>query len=84
MSAPLSIGEFKSGVIKCALHSAVFDAATGAVRGQPQIHRAAPETLPPEMAQTLRKVAEIQDQIRCEPLHPFPVGEGHGAISVYV
>lgn len=38
MSAPVSMGPFKSGVLKCALHAAVFDAETGAVRGPPQMH----------------------------------------------
>lgn len=35
MNAPLDLGTFKSGVLKCPLPNAVFDARTGEVRGQP-------------------------------------------------
>ena len=83
MSAPLSIGTFKSGVVKCALHSAVFDAETGAVRGQPQMHMPA-AALPPEMMEAMAKMGEIMGQIRCEPLRPFPVAVESGQVLVFV
>lgn len=83
MSAPLSIGTFKSGVIKCALHSAVFDAETGAVRGQPQMHMPAAQ-LPPEMMEAMAKMGQIMAQIRCETLRPYPVGVENGQVMVYV
>lgn len=83
MSTPMSIGTFKSGVIKCALHSAVFDAETGAVRGQPQMHMPAAQ-LPPEMMEAMAKMGEIMAQIRCEPLRPYPVAVESGQVMVYV
>jgi nitrite reductase/ring-hydroxylating ferredoxin subunit len=84
MSAPLSIGTFKSGVIKCALHSAVFDAETGAVKGQPQMHMGGSDKLPPEMVEAMMKMGQIMAQIRCEPLRPFPVAVESGSVMVYV
>lgn len=84
MSAPISVGAFKSGVIKCALHSAVFDAETGAVRGQPQMHTGGREKLPPEMAQAFAEMGKIMAQIRCEYLRPFPVAVESGRVSVFV
>lgn len=84
MSAPISIGAFKSGVIKCALHSAVFDAETGTVRGQPQMHSGGMGELPPEMAQAFAEMGKIMAQIRCENLHPFPVAIENGRISVFI
>ena len=84
MSAPISIGALKSGVIKCALHSAVFDAETGAVRGQPQMRAGGMDKLPPEMAQAFAEMGKIMAQIRCENLRPFPVAVENGRISVFV
>jgi nitrite reductase/ring-hydroxylating ferredoxin subunit len=84
MSAPLSIGSFKSGVIKCALHSAVFDAETGAVRGQPQMHMGGASNLPPEFVEAMAKMGEIMAQIRCETLRPFPVAVESGSVMIYV
>ncbi len=84
MSAPISIGTFKSGVLKCALHAAVFDAESGAVRGQPQMHVPASDKLPPEMLQAMAEMGKIMGQIRCEPLRPFPVAVSNGQISVYL
>jgi nitrite reductase/ring-hydroxylating ferredoxin subunit len=84
MSAPLSIGTFKSGVIKCALHSAVFDAETGAVRGQPQMHAPGAGQLPPEMMEAMAKMGQIMAQIRCETLRPYPVAVENGQVMVYV
>ena len=84
MSAPMSIGTFKSGVLKCALHSAVFDAETGSVRGQPQMHAGGMEKLPPEMAQAFAEMGKVMAQIRCENLRPFPVAVENGRINVFV
>ena len=84
MSAPISIGTFKSGVLKCALHAAVFDAETGAVRGQPQMHAPPMEKLPPEMAEALAAMGKVMAQIRCEGLRPYPVAVENGQISVFV
>jgi len=83
MSAPMSIGAFKSGVIKCALHSAVFDAESGAVRGQPQMHMGG-GTLPPELMEAMAKMGEIMAQIRCDPLRPYPVAVENGQVMVFV
>jgi nitrite reductase/ring-hydroxylating ferredoxin subunit len=83
MSAPMSIGSFKSGVLKCALHAAVFDAETGAVRGQPQMHMPSVQ-LPPEMMQAMAQMGQIMAQIRCEPLRPYPVAVENGQVMVYV
>jgi nitrite reductase/ring-hydroxylating ferredoxin subunit len=84
MSAPLSIGTFKSGSIKCALHAAVFDAETGAVRGQPQMHAPGAAQLPPEMMEAMAKMGQIMAQIRCETLRPYPVAVENGHVMVYV
>lgn len=83
MSAPVSIGSFKSGVIKCSLHSAVFDAETGGVRGQPQMHMPSAQ-LPPEMLAAMAKMGEIMSQIRCEPLRPYPVAVEGTVVKVYI
>jgi nitrite reductase/ring-hydroxylating ferredoxin subunit len=83
MSAPISIGTFKSGVLKCALHAAVFDAETGAVRGQPQMHMPAAQ-LPPEMMEAMAKMGQVMAQIRCEALRPYPVAVENGHVMVYV
>jgi toluene monooxygenase system ferredoxin subunit len=83
MSAPLSLGTFKSGVIKCALHSAVFDAETGAVKGQPQMHAPAGQ-LPPEMMEAMAKMGQIMGQIRCESIRPYPVAVENGQVMVYL
>jgi nitrite reductase/ring-hydroxylating ferredoxin subunit len=83
MSAPMSIGSFKSGVIKCALHAAVFDAETGVVRSQAQMHMPAAQ-LPPEMMQAMAQMGQIMAQIRCEPLRPYPVAVESGQVMVYL
>lgn len=84
MSAPLSLGTFKSGVIKCALHSAVFDAETGAVRGQPQMHAPDASKLPPDFLQAMAQMGQIMAQIRCENIRPFPVAVESGSVKVFV
>jgi nitrite reductase/ring-hydroxylating ferredoxin subunit len=83
MSAPMSIGTFKSGVLKCALHSAVFDAETGAVKGQPQMHSGGAQ-LPPELMEAMAKMGQIMAQIRCEPLRPYPTAVENGQVMVFV
>jgi nitrite reductase/ring-hydroxylating ferredoxin subunit len=86
MSVPMSLGTMKSGVIKCALHSAVFDAETGAVRGQPQMamdgHMS--DKLPAEMLQAMANMGKIMAQVRCEPMRPFPLAVENGRCMVYV
>jgi nitrite reductase/ring-hydroxylating ferredoxin subunit len=84
MSTPLSLGTFKSGVIKCPLHSAVFDAETGSVRGQPVMHMEGAAQLPPEMIEAMKKMGELMAQIRCEILRPFPAAVESGSVMVYV
>jgi nitrite reductase/ring-hydroxylating ferredoxin subunit len=84
MSTPLSIGTFKSGVLKCALHAAVFDAETGAVRGQPQMHMGGMLNLPPEVVEAMTQMGKIMAQIRCEPLRPFPVAIENGRVFVHL
>jgi nitrite reductase/ring-hydroxylating ferredoxin subunit len=84
MSAPLSVGTFKSGVIKCALHSAVFDAETGGVRGQPIMRMEGVDKLPPEMMEAMAAAGQIMAQIRCETLRPFPVAVENGQVLVFV
>jgi nitrite reductase/ring-hydroxylating ferredoxin subunit len=83
MSTPMSIGTFKSGVIKCALHPAVFDAETGSVRGQPVMHMGGAQ-LPPEMMEAMQKMGEIMAQIRTEVLRSLPVAVEAGSVMVYV
>ncbi|MGA8303868.1 MAG: Rieske 2Fe-2S domain-containing protein [Thermoplasmata archaeon] len=83
MSAPLSLGVFKSGVIKCALHSAVFGAETGQVRGQPVMH-APSGNLPPEFMEAMAKMGQIMGQIRCETIRPYPVAVENGEVMVFV
>jgi nitrite reductase/ring-hydroxylating ferredoxin subunit len=84
MSAPLSIGTFKSGVVKCALHAAVFEAETGEVRGQPQMHAPGAGELPPEMIEAMAKMGQIMSQIRCETLRPYPGAVENGEVMVYL
>jgi nitrite reductase/ring-hydroxylating ferredoxin subunit len=84
MSAPLSLGTFKSGVVKCVLHSAVFDAETGAVRGQPIMHMGGADKLPPEMMEAMAAMGKVMAQIRCETLRPFPVAVENGKVLIFV
>jgi nitrite reductase/ring-hydroxylating ferredoxin subunit len=79
----MRIGAFKSGVIRCALHSVVFDAETGSVRGQPVMHMGGAQ-LPPEMMDAMKKMGEILAQIRTEVLRPFPVAVDAGSVMVFV
>jgi nitrite reductase/ring-hydroxylating ferredoxin subunit len=84
MSVPLSAGSLKSGVIKCALHSAVFDAETGAIRGQPQLHSGGTEKLPPEMLEAFAKMGAIMAKVRTEPIRPYPTAVENGRVMVCV
>jgi nitrite reductase/ring-hydroxylating ferredoxin subunit len=84
MSALMSTGTFKSGVLKCELHAAVFDAETGAVRGQPQMHAPGAGQLPPEFMDMMAKMGQIMARIRCEPLRPYPVAVEGGHVMVYI
>jgi len=85
MNAPLDLGSFKSGVIKCPMHNAVFDARTGVVRGQP-IMAAPPgmDKLPPEILEMFAKNAPIFARIGCTPLTPLPVESADGVVRVFV
>jgi nitrite reductase/ring-hydroxylating ferredoxin subunit len=86
MSVPLSLGTMKSGVIKCALHAAVYDAETGTVRGEPQMGGARPgaDKLPPEMLEAFAKMGQIMAQVRTEPIRPYPVAVENGRVMVHV
>ena len=86
MNAPLDLGEFKSGVIKCAQHNAVFDARTGEVRGQPVMGRPGVDMtkLPPELLEMMTKMAPIMARIECRPLVPVPIEFSSGRVRVWV
>ncbi|MCI4346498.1 MAG: Rieske (2Fe-2S) protein [Thermoplasmata archaeon] len=85
MNAPLDLGTFKSGVLKCPQHNAVFDARTGQVRGQP-LHAAMPGTdqLPAEFKAALARMGPIFARIECKPLTPLPVEVSDGSVRVFV
>jgi nitrite reductase/ring-hydroxylating ferredoxin subunit len=84
VSAPLSLGTFRSGLIKCPLRSAVYDAETGEVRGPPITRREGASKLPPEMMETMAAMDPIMAQVRCETLRPFPVAVENGQVLVLV
>ncbi|MCI4364270.1 MAG: Rieske (2Fe-2S) protein [Thermoplasmata archaeon] len=85
MNAPLDLGTFKSGVLKCPQHNAVFDARTGAVRGQP-VHAAMPglEQLPAEFKEALARMGPIFARIECKPLAPLPIEVSNDSVRVFV
>ncbi|MGA7861790.1 MAG: hypothetical protein WCB19_08035 [Thermoplasmata archaeon] len=58
--------------------------ATGAVRGQPQMHMGGVAQPPPEMVEALTKMGRIGTQIRCEAIRPYPVAVENGQGMVYV
>jgi 3-phenylpropionate/trans-cinnamate dioxygenase ferredoxin subunit len=70
MNAPLDMGTFKSGVLKCPQHNAVFDARTGEVRGQPVM--------------SMAKMGPIMARTECRPLKPLPVDVSNGSVRVFV
>jgi nitrite reductase/ring-hydroxylating ferredoxin subunit len=84
MNAPLDLGTFKSGVMKCTAHNAVFDAKTGEVRGQPVMAMSGMDKLPPEYLQAMAKVGPIFARIECRPLTPLPVEVSADKVRVYV
>jgi 3-phenylpropionate/trans-cinnamate dioxygenase ferredoxin subunit len=84
MNVPLDLGNFKSGVLKCPQHNAVFDARTGEVRGQPVMEREGMEKLPPEILERMSKMAPIMARTECRPLTPLPVDAQKGVVRVYI
>lgn len=83
MNAPMDMGTFKSGVLKCPQHNAVFDARTGEVRGEPVMHMPAIDKLPPEFLEAMSKMAPIFARIECRPLTPVPVETTNGSVRVF-
>lgn len=84
MNAPLDMGTFKSGVIKCAQHNAVFDARTGEVRGQPVMTMPGMDKLPPEFLEAMARMAPIFARTECRPLTPLPIEVIDGTVRVFV
>lgn len=86
MNAPLDLGTFKSGVIKCAQHNAVFDARTGEVRGPPQMTGAGMDLskLPKEFLDRMMAMRPIMERTECLPLTPLPVEAHDGAVLVWI
>jgi nitrite reductase/ring-hydroxylating ferredoxin subunit len=84
MNAPMDMGTFKSGVLKCAQHSAVFDARTGEVRGPPQMKMEGMDKLPPEFLEAMARMAPIFARTECRPLTPLAVEVQSGAVRVFV
>jgi nitrite reductase/ring-hydroxylating ferredoxin subunit len=86
MNAPMDMGTFKSGVLKCAQHAAVFDALTGEVRGPPQMSMGAMdmEKLPKEFLEAMARMAPIFARTECRPLTPVPVNASSGAVRVFL
>ncbi len=85
-NAPMDQGTFKSGVLKCPLHNAVFDARTGEVRGPPVFGGSGfdPAQLPKPLLEALGRTMAIVTKIPCEPLTPVPVDAGAGQLKVWV
>jgi nitrite reductase/ring-hydroxylating ferredoxin subunit len=86
MNAPLDLGTFKSGVIKCAQHSAVFDAKTGEVRGQPVLSMPGVDLskLPPEFLKAMERMGPIFARTPCRALTPVPLETSAGKLRVWV
>lgn len=83
MNAPLDLGVFKSGVLKCPQHNAVFDAATGEVRGQPVLAMPGMDKLPPEFLEAMARMAPVFARVECRPLTPLPVEAAGGTVRVF-
>jgi nitrite reductase/ring-hydroxylating ferredoxin subunit len=85
MNAPLDLGTFKSGVLKCPQHNAVFDARTGEVRGQP-IHNTMDGMgeLPAAFKEAMARMGPIFARIECQPLTPVPLEVTDGRVRVYI
>lgn len=84
MNAPLDLGTFKSGVLKCPQHNAVFDARTGDVRGQPALSMPGMDKLPPEFLEAMARMAPVFARTECRPLTPLPIESVNGNVRVYV
>jgi len=83
-NAPLDLGTFKSGVLRCPQHSAVFDARTGEVRGQPVMAMPGMDKLPPELLEMMAKLGPVMARIECRPLTPLAVEVTSGSVRVFV
>lgn len=84
MNAPLDLGTFKSGVLRCPQHNAVFDARTGEVRGQPVLSMPGMDQLPPELMEAMARMAPIFARTECRPLTPLPVEISGSTVRVFV
>ena len=85
-NAPMDLGTFKSGVIKCPQHNAVFDAKTGEVRGQHQMTGAGMDMskLPKEFLDHMMALRPVLERVACRPLTPLPITVGEGKVRVWV
>jgi toluene monooxygenase system ferredoxin subunit len=83
-NAPLDLGTFKSGVLKCPQHNAVFDARTGEVRGPPVMSMPGMDKLPPELLEMMAKLGPVMARIECRPLTPLAVEVTNGSVRVFV
>jgi nitrite reductase/ring-hydroxylating ferredoxin subunit len=84
MNAPLDLGTFKSGVLKCPQHNAVFDARTGEVRGQPVLSMPGMDKLPAEFLEAMARMAPVFARVECRPLTPLPIEVMSGNVRVFV
>ncbi len=84
MNAPLDLGTFKSGTLKCPQHNAVFDARTGEVRGPPVMAMPGMDKLPPELLEAMSRMAPIFARTECRPLTPLPVESSGCSVRVFV
>jgi nitrite reductase/ring-hydroxylating ferredoxin subunit len=78
------MGTFRSGVLKCPQHNAVFDARTGEVRGQPVMAMQGIHKLPKELMEAMVKMGPIMARIESRPLNPLPVAVSNGSVRVLV
>ena len=86
MNAPMDLGTFKSGMLKCAQHNAVFDAKTGEVRGQPVLGMSGLDMskLPKEFLDQMGRMMPIFERTPCRALTPVPVVTAEGKVKVWV
>ena len=84
MNAPLDLGTFKSGVLKCLQHSAVSEARSGEVRGKPVLSMPGKDELPPEFLEAMARKAPIFARTERRPLTPLPVESISGNVRVFV
>jgi nitrite reductase/ring-hydroxylating ferredoxin subunit len=83
-NAPLDLGTFKSGVLKCPQHNAVFDVRTGEVRGPPVMAMPGMDQLPPELLEMMAKLDPDMARIECHPLTLLAVEVTNGSVRVFV